>query len=643
MSPKPLESFLAARSLGARLDAFVRLVRWTREGGEGFERLTSLVATIEGSSEIGERFRAAAHPIFEEAEGVSLFADVGIPSDRGLLAEIGDRLFERVLPRPRGDRDLAKLVRRLFPTPEEGARLRTMPPETFRRMYALLAPGGWALPEPLRDDFADAFRLLAVRAAGQGLSSRVHALVPADRVSASPFWRLPAAAEALAQAWFERRDARAAMDAWRSVRTETRSAVAELHRRMDAEGVATDVVHALDVIERCLTRMEAMADVMAATDVETRIAAMQRLLSRLVVFTRQDRSIRWLLRSRTELLHRKIVERSGETGEHYVALDRAEYLATWGKAAGGGLLTTFTAALKMAVSAFHAAPFVHGFLYGLNYAVSFLLLQRWHLVLATKQPAMTAAKLAAIVRTSEGAARDEEIGAYAARIVRSQLAAAIANVVVVAAGAYAFDRIFRLAFDRSYLSSETALHVYEALSPLDSGTVFYAAVTGVILYAASVVGGWLDNWSAYHKIPRAIAEHPAGETFGRERLERLAESVKHGIGGFGTNVSLGFMLGMTPALGEFLGIPLDVRHVTLSTGQLALATAALDVKWFAEGRFVYGALGIGTMFVLNLSVSFLLSLFTAARAYGMGTRETGRMLLKILARFVRKPGEFLFP
>lgn len=642
MSPSPLESFLAARSLGARLDAFVRLVRWTREA-DGFARLESILGEIEASPELAERFRAAARPIFEEAEGVALFADVGIPSDRGLLAEIGDRLFERVLPRPRDDRDLAKLVRRLFPTPAEGARLRTMPAATFRRMYALLAPGGLALPEPLRDDFADAFRLLAVRAAGQGLSSRVHALVPADRVSASPFWRLPAVAEALAQAWFERRDARAAMDGWRSVRTETRSAVAELHRRMDAEGVATDVVHALDVIERCLTRMETMAEVMAATDVETRIAAMQRLLSRLVVFSRQDRSVRWLLRSRTELLHRKIVERSGETGEHYVARDRAEYVATWAKAAGGGLLTTFTAALKMAVSAFHAAPFVHGFLYGLNYAVSFLLLQRWHLVLATKQPAMTAAKLATIVRTSEGATRDEEIGAYAARIVRSQLAAAIANVVVVAAGAYAFDRLFRLAFDRSYLSQETALHVYQALSPLDSGTVFYAAVTGVILYAASVIGGWLDNWSAYHRIPRAIAEHPAGETFGRERLERLAESVKHGIGGFGTNVSLGFMLGMAPALGEFLGVPLDVRHVTLSTGQLALATAALDVKWFAEGRFVYGALGIGTMFVLNLSVSFLLSLFTAARAYGMGTRETGRMLLKILARFARKPGEFLFP
>ena len=29
-----------------------------------------------------------------------------------------------------------------------------------------------------------------------------------------------------------------------------------------------------------------------------------------------------------------------------------------------------------------------------------------------------------------------------------------------------------------------------------------------------------------------------------------------------------FMLGMTPSIGHFFGLPLDVRHVTLSTGTL---------------------------------------------------------------------------
>jgi site-specific recombinase len=39
------------------------------------------------------------------------------------------------------------------------------------------------------------------------------------------------------------------------------------------------------------------------------------------------------------------------------------------------------------------------------------------------------------------------------------------------------------------------------------------------------------------------------------------------------SISLGFMLGMTPELGRILGLPLDVRHVTLNTGIMSLGAA----------------------------------------------------------------------
>ena len=88
------------------------------------------------------------------------------------------------------------------------------------------------------------------------------------------------------------------------------------------------------------------------------------------------------------------------------------------------------------------------------------------------------------------------------------------------------------------------------------------------------------------------------------------------------------MLGLTPALGNFFGLPLDVRHVTLSAGQLALATAALWPQglglWLA-----YAVAGIACMFVLNLGVSFFLAFLNAARAYGLPAAdlvELGRRL-----------------
>ena len=53
--------------------------------------------------------------------------------------------------------------------------------------------------------------------------------------------------------------------------------------------------------------------------------------------------------------------------------------------------------------------------------------------------------------------------------------------------------------------------------------------------------------------------------------------------------------------------------------------------------------GIAVMFVLNLSVSFGLSLASAARAYGLPLRDLGELLRRIGRRFLRSPGEFLLP
>jgi site-specific recombinase len=419
--------------------------------------------------------------------------------------------------------------------------------------------------------------------------------------------------------------------------------MAEIHRLVERDGVSTHVVYGLEVIERCLARMSAMVDVMAASPLPPRPEALRRVLVALAASVHQDRSALHLIRWNTHLLQRRIVERSGRTGEHYVTATRAEYRQMWVAAAGGGLLVVGTAAIKTALSAWHAPDFVHGVAYGLNYAVSFLLLQRFHLVLATKQPAMTAAALAAIVRDRSGDDRADQIVDYFARICRSQLAAVLGNVIVVSLGAFAFVHLWHFAAGRPFMTGEEASAVYTQLSPLNSGTVFYAAITGVILWLASVVGGWFDNFCAYHRLSLAIAQHPAGRYLKRERLARWGQSLVENGSGWATNVSLGFMLGMTPAIGHFFGLPLDVRHVTLNAGILSLASASLGQRWFGEGTVLHGMAGVSVMFVLNLGVSFLLALMTAARAYELPAHENAA-LLRALYRHVRHaPLDFVIP
>ena len=87
---------------------------------------------------------------------------------------------------------------------------------------------------------------------------------------------------------------------------------------------------------------------------------------------------------------------------------------------------------------------MEGFLTGTNYAISFVLLQVFGLVLATKQPSATAATFAGIVRTNPGNASWSKIADFTARITRTQLAAAIGNVAAVCIGCVALEHSTRL-------------------------------------------------------------------------------------------------------------------------------------------------------------------------------------------------------
>jgi site-specific recombinase len=236
-------------------------------------------------------------------------------------------------------------------------------------------------------------------------------------------------------------DVRSALAAFRQTLTKCRGEMAQIFRRLETDGVNVEIVYGLTVLKICLDRLENMVSILESPTIEDFAEKVHKLLVNLVEASRRDRSIHDLVGTNVQMLHRRIVERSGETGEHYIAMSKREYRHIWLAAAGGGFLTAFTAAVKMVVTHSHLPLFIEGFLASLNYAGSFLLMQAFALILATKQPAMTAAALAKIIREGKGHERSEEIVEFLARISRSQLAAAISNVCVVFFTAYAFNAL----------------------------------------------------------------------------------------------------------------------------------------------------------------------------------------------------------
>ena len=578
---------------------------------------------------------ASLEGILGAAGGADLFSDSGLPTARSFLAEASDRLCRRLLPEPRADHDLVMLVGWLVRQSDFDDTLLSMDRQAFAALtHLVMSPDHPALWDAVRVAAVDGFRLLAARVLDIGLHPRLRNRKLGVRVVSVPAHCLFSASAAMADAW----DAGLPGDqkAWLAAANDCQQALAATRVAHGSEGVSVEVVFSLDVLERCLHRMRLIANLFA-DDPVVQDAGRYRLVRDLVVAVRQDRSLRDLARHSMHLLHRRIVDRSGTTGEHYIALDRKEYRQIWGAAAGGGLLTTVTAVLKLA--AHHAchvasvAPVVEGLAYGLNYSASFIVLQHTHLMLATKQPAMTAAALATIVRDRQGDERQQEIITYAQRICASQVAAVTANVLAVGLGGVVFDAVWHACRGAHFLSADDAQQVYTNFSPLHSLTLVYAVMTGVILWLSSLVGGFIDNWVAWHRLPRALEDHGWARSGAALRLHAA---------GWGTNISLGMMLGFMPVVGGILGLPLDVRHVTLSSGQFALAWAAQADGW--QGGFVLLVIaGLAAMFVLNLSVSFLLSLLTSMQAYKLSSQETWRLLRQLLWSGVTEPWAFMRP
>jgi site-specific recombinase len=647
--PIPLKKLVAkccdAPDLRSRQAAFVRLIRWI-QGKDNLDaemgRFAALIEYLETDEDVRFRMGSSYRQLLSELRFMGVFAETGVPSDHALAVEFLQRAIARVLPSARGDEDAAKLLAALYDSEKSVRRFWAVPPELLGRINELLCPpeagDAW---KGQREDLQEALRLLAARIAYLGLKPEMRIRGGQQGISESAFYRLAPLTDQVIRMSGEGGPEK--LDEWRAVAKECREELKTIREHMESSGVSVELVFDLTKIEACLTRMEALFGVLRPATPAHQISAAHSLMGRLISGRHADRSLSNLVRENMDMLARKTVERTGVSGEHYIAHNMKEYWQMWAAAIGGGLLTVFTAAIKMRVVDAHLPPFVEGLAAGTNYAASFVLLQIFGLVLATKQPAATAATFAGIVRESRGVERSSRITDFVSHITRTQLAAAMGNVLAVAAGAVVFERIWRMMFAHSYLPEESATHVYESLHIFQSHTAFFAIITGVILWLAALAGGWCENFATYYRLHEAVAQHPIGTHIGFGWTRKVAHFLERSLGGWSTSIVLGYLLGFTPALGFFFGIPLDVRHVTLSTGTLALAAARYGTASLGDRWFLNAAMGIAVVFVLNLSVSFTIAAVVALRAYNVTAREQFQILLFLCRAAVKSPLKFILP
>jgi site-specific recombinase len=416
---------------------------------------------------------------------------------------------------------------------------------------------------------------------------------------------------------------------------------AEAMAHLEKSGVSTEVVYHLAFIEASLQRFQELLEL--AFDPALQLKRSAGFVALLARQNRAQESVVDLLRQNWRLLTRKIVERSGETGEHYITRSRREYGLMLRSAAGGGAIMAVTAWFKTILLAWRLPGLMHGIAASLNYSLGFVAIQLTSSTLATKQPANTAASLAARMHNVREPAAVEQLVDEIVCLIRSQIASIVGNLALVVPSMLLLHFAVLGWTGKDIMPPEKAIKAMEGIS-IFGPSVIYAAFTGVLLWASSLTAAWGGNWFACHHIGEALAtDRRLIRTLGTTRAARFARFWTRNIAGLCGNISFGFMLGVLPTVAEFAGVPLDIRHVTLSSCFLTASVATLGFGALATKAFVLAALGIAGIGLMNLTVSFSLAMFVATRACDIKSPERRAIYRAVAHRARRQPSSFLFP
>lgn len=651
-----------------------RWLQWLREPGPATEdapateaatptpwpvrRLRLFVDVVDRHPEHRARVGAVLRQVFARLDATGLLADFGFAPRQGFLSEVAERLRLGWLPGTPQTTDLGALFPLLFRGEEDAQWLAAVDAATAGRLLRIVLPPEEtpAGAEPWRGAIVESIQLLASQIRAAGLSGAMRQRMDESLLAGRPFHQVVQAAEALRAGHLDGVDDAARLQQahyLRAVLAACRTAAASVRGHLDEHGISVDLVFQVAQLQARGERIEALLDCLvsdivpggepagAPPDAATEL---HRLLLGLVRCAEERRSLTALFRRHYALLARKVTERSAETGEHYITRNRAEFRAMLAHAAGGGAVIGFTTVAKFLLGALALSAFWAGFAAGLNYALSFLLIYLAHWTVATKQPAMTAPALAA--RLEGVAASDEAVEDFVdqvAHLLRSQFAGIVGNLALVVPVVLAVQGLGWWLGGRPVVGPAQAEYVLHSLHLLGP-TALYAAFTGVLLFASSLIAGWVENWFVFHRLDSAMAWNPRlRDRLGAQRAGRWAAWWRKHISGIAANVSLGLMLGVVPVVGAFFGLPLEVRHVTLSMGQLAAALGAEGLALLYQPAFWWCLASIPVVGVLNLAVSFSLAFRLALSARGLRVQDRGRLYAAMRRRARQAPLSFFLP
>ncbi|MBR7798587.1 recombinase [Undibacterium fentianense] len=657
-----LESIVEDKKNSNQLSLLAQLFAALRPtSGDTSSQLPALIAVLQENPGLAAGLRDSILQLFGERHAVLLLATSGIYPATGVLSESLRRFSHKLLPETDEGTQLKDALREILHANDAKWLVET-DVRDWQQIIHLLDFCAISRHENKTSLFADtleALRVVAHRIAAAGLEPEMLRIDPSLENHGSPFSGVCQEALDLAKSiemqfgskTYHVETLKMDIAQIEVLVEQARATIAKIRKRAQQQGASFQLTFHLRRLLQHLDRLSTLGKLVASiaqreqSQCEAQIA---QLWKDLAVAECQQNNLRQFWRQNAELVALRVTENAGRSGEHYITETRRDYFAMLRAAAGGGLAVALVAAIKINIASRGLAPLAEVLANCLNYGLGFVLIHLLHFAVATKQPAMTANAIAAAIGEIQDNPRErrrdlEPLVDLIARTIRTQLAAIVGNIGLAIPVAMLIAYCVLQMSGSHFINPDKAKHLLQDIDILKPSTLVFGGVAGICLFLAGLIAGYYDNLCSYSRIPERLFRLKwAQRWFGVPRWQRCCDYIRNNLGVLAGNFFLGFLLGGASGLGALLGLPLDVRHTTLSSAMWGYSLFALDfhLSWQLIVTTALGFLGIGMM---NLAVSFYLALSVALRARNVDFTQRIHLLNAIARRFLRAPRDFLLP
>ncbi len=614
------------------------------------ERIIALTDILNDHTHLAKALRIYLINLYSAYDPLTLYTDAGILPGHGFFTETFKRIRYKILPPLENITSTQYLVREIFHHKTGYRNFENIDDNVWLHLFISIGIDGDVTKWENRhlNYLLNALMILSQRITAIGLEPELISKLPEIDDLQSPFFGLYREVQQYVDRFKE--DAsyiKTNEEDYRHILvmvSQCLLSIDELHKHKENYGISINLAYLMLRLEQHVKRLKTIFQLIQLSDVNEFNKELFSFTSELVNAQSKKYSVKKHLNDNLSLIAYKITEHTSLKGGHYRTVDRKEYFAMLKSAMGGGLIVALLVMLKVFAHHLQMAPFGEAFAYSMIYATGFITIHLLHFTLATKQPAMTANTIA---ESLDGTGKNDKVMlktvTLIAEISSAQFISLIGNIIIVLPAAYLFGWIYFYFSGSNILNAEEAQSMILNLHPYKTGALFYAAIAGVFLMSSGFIAGYYDNKVIYSRIPERLQQHPLlKKIFSEKQLKRLTGYLKNNLGIILGNFFLGIFLGTTPLLGKFFGLPIDVRHVTLSTGNFGLALQSGGVHIGAR-LLIEISLGIILMGIINLLVSFSLAIYVAVRSRSLTTSLMRNLLTAIKTYFRAQTLSFFIP